>query len=55
MAFAVLTAVERRRSRDGGPPVAAGLVQPWDDGAVRDVPVAERPPLSEVLAATAAL
>jgi glucosyl-3-phosphoglycerate synthase len=54
MAFAVLTAVERRIARDGAPPVAAGLVQPWDDGAIRDVPVTERPPLSEVLAPAAA-
>ncbi len=54
MAFAVLTAVERRIARDGGPPVAAGLVQPWDDGAIRDVPVTERPPLSEILAPAAA-
>ena len=26
-----------------------GLVQPWDDGAVRDVPVEERPPMREVV------
>jgi glucosyl-3-phosphoglycerate synthase len=54
MAFAVLSAVERRIARDGGAPVAAGLVQPWEDGAVRDVPVAERPPLNDVLAAAPA-
>ena len=30
-----------------GEAVPAGLVQPWADGAVRDVPVAERPPLRQ--------
>ena len=50
MAFAVLAAVERRVARDAADaPVAHGLVQPWDDASVRDVPVEERPPLREVL------
>jgi glucosyl-3-phosphoglycerate synthase len=51
MAFAVLCAVERRVARDAADaPVPQGLVQPWADGSVRDVPVQERPPLCEVLA-----
>jgi glucosyl-3-phosphoglycerate synthase len=51
MAFAVLSAVERRVPRDAADaPVAQGLVQPWDDGSVRDVPVEERPPLCGVVA-----
>jgi len=48
MAFAVLCAVERRLdgSRDGDArPTPAGLVQPWTGGAIRDVPVVERPPM----------
>jgi glucosyl-3-phosphoglycerate synthase len=49
MAFAVLAAVERRVPRGAADaPVAQGLVQPWDDASVRDVPVEERPPLCEV-------
>ncbi|MGX6448612.1 glucosyl-3-phosphoglycerate synthase, partial [Patulibacter sp. S7RM1-6] len=42
MAYAVLCAVERRIHRDGPPP--HGLRLPWEDGAVRAVPVDERPP-----------
>jgi glycosyltransferase involved in cell wall biosynthesis len=50
MAFAVLAAVERRVARDAADtPVAHGLVQPWDDDSVRDVPVEERPPMREVV------
>ncbi len=50
MAFAVLAAVERRVPRDAADaPVAHGLVQPWEDGSVRDVPVEERPPMREVV------
>jgi glycosyltransferase involved in cell wall biosynthesis len=45
MAFAVLCAVH---ARVGGDAIPAGLVQPWADGAVRDVPVIERPPLRQV-------
>ncbi|WP_445149662.1 glucosyl-3-phosphoglycerate synthase [Baekduia sp. Peel2402] len=45
MAFAVLCAVQARVPM--GDAVPAGLVQPWADGAVRDVPVAERPPLRQ--------
>ncbi|HEY4095691.1 MAG TPA: glucosyl-3-phosphoglycerate synthase [Baekduia sp.] len=45
MAFAVLCAVE---SRTGGTAIPAGLVQPWADGAIRDVAVLERPPLRQV-------
>jgi glucosyl-3-phosphoglycerate synthase len=48
MAFAVLCAVERRIDREGGGAVPQGLVQPWDEAAVRDVPVRERPPLRDV-------
>ena len=47
MAFAVLV----RRPGAGRPAAArspAGLVQPWADGAVRDVPVLERPPLASL-------
>jgi glucosyl-3-phosphoglycerate synthase len=54
MAFAVLCAVERRVREDGEAAVAQGLVQPWDEGAVRDVPVKERPPLRDVVARSAA-
>jgi hypothetical protein len=54
MAFAVLCAVERRIGRDGGA-VPQGLVQPWDDASVRDVPVRERPPMRDVIAGSAAL
>jgi glucosyl-3-phosphoglycerate synthase len=46
MAFAVLCAVQRRV--DPASAVPAGLVQPWSEGAVRDVPVLERPPLAEI-------
>ena len=49
MAFAVLCAVERRAGRDPATaPTPQGLVQPWVAGAVRDVPVEERPPLRDV-------
>ena len=47
MAFAVLCAVQARIA-PGGDAVPAGLVQPWDGGAVRDVPVLERPPLASL-------
>jgi glucosyl-3-phosphoglycerate synthase len=50
MAFAVLCAVQSRIA-PGGDAVPAGLVQPWDGGAVRDVPVLERPPLRQLVAA----
>ncbi len=46
MAFAVLCAVQARV--DPGGAVPAGLVQPWAGGAVRDVPVLERPPLASL-------
>ncbi|QEC47794.1 glucosyl-3-phosphoglycerate synthase [Baekduia soli] len=45
MAFAVLCAVQRRRADSPGAPVPQGLLQPWDDGSIREVPVLERPPL----------
>jgi len=48
MAFAVLCAVH---ARVGGDAIPAGLVQPWDGGAVRDVPLLERPPLAQLAAA----
>jgi glycosyltransferase involved in cell wall biosynthesis len=47
MAFAVLCAVQARIA-PAGDAVPAGLVQPWDGGAVRDVPVLERPPLRQL-------
>jgi glucosyl-3-phosphoglycerate synthase len=47
MAFAVLCAVQERIA-PGGDAVPAGLVQPWNGGAVRDVPVLERPPLAQL-------
>jgi glycosyltransferase involved in cell wall biosynthesis len=47
MAFAVLAAVERR-VRAADPAVPGGLVQPWADWSVRDVPVLERPPLASL-------
>jgi glucosyl-3-phosphoglycerate synthase len=50
MAFAVLCAVQARVA-PGSDAVPAGLVQPWDGGAVRDVPVLERPPLRQLVAA----
>jgi hypothetical protein len=53
MAFAVLCAVERRAGRDPAAPTPQGLVQPWAAGAVRDVPVDERPPLRGVPAGAA--
>jgi glucosyl-3-phosphoglycerate synthase len=52
MAFAVLCAVQSRIG-PGGDAVPAGLVQPWDGGAVRDVPVLERPPLAQLAAGEA--
>ena len=50
MAFAVLAAVERRLD---GPRTATGghYLRPWEDGAVVDVPVDERPPLDSLTAA----
>lgn len=47
MAFAVLCAVQ---ARIGGDAIPAGLVQPWDGGAVRDVRLLERPPLAQLAA-----
>jgi len=45
MAYAVLAAVERRI--DGDRSVVGGhYLRPWDDHAVADVPVTERPPLA---------
>jgi glucosyl-3-phosphoglycerate synthase len=49
MAYAVLCAVEARVG--DGRAVPAGLVQPWAGGAVRDVPLVERPPLAQLAAA----
>jgi glucosyl-3-phosphoglycerate synthase len=49
MAFAVLCAVQARVA-PGGDAVPAGLVLPWAGGAVRDVPIAERPPLRQLAA-----
>lgn len=46
MAFAVLAAVHARIGTRADA-VPAGLVQPWAGGAVRDVPVLERPPLRQ--------
>jgi glucosyl-3-phosphoglycerate synthase len=46
MAFAVLCAVQSRVDPSGITP--AGMVQPWAGGAVRDVPVLERPPLASL-------
>ncbi len=48
MAFAVLCAVQARIAPGDAEAVPAGLVQPWDGGAVRDVPVLERPPLRQL-------
>jgi glucosyl-3-phosphoglycerate synthase len=50
MAYAVLAAVHQRfPPGDGGEsPVAAGrYLRPWDDGAMAQVPISERPPISE--------
>jgi len=47
MAFAVLCAVQARVA-PGGESVPAGLVLPWAGGAVRDVPLTERPPLAQL-------
>ncbi|WP_051222397.1 glucosyl-3-phosphoglycerate synthase [Conexibacter woesei] len=49
MAYAVLCAVEARIG--DGRAVGAGLVQPWAGGAVRDVPLVERPPLAQLAGA----
>jgi glucosyl-3-phosphoglycerate synthase len=47
MAYAVLCAVEARVG--DGRAVPAGLVQPWaGGGAIRDVPLVERPPLAQL-------
>ena len=52
MAFAVLAAVERRL--DGARSVTGGhYLRPWEDGAVVQVPVDERPPLVALTAAAA--
>jgi glucosyl-3-phosphoglycerate synthase len=72
MAYAVLTAVERRLgervgvgARAGGaanageptdcgtPALGGHYLRPWDDGAVVQVPVGERPPLASLAAAAA--
>ena len=47
MAFAVLCAVDRRLDGNRGA-FPAGLVQPWAGGAIRDVPVVERPAMRDV-------
>jgi glucosyl-3-phosphoglycerate synthase len=52
MAYAVLCAVEARVG-DGRAVPAGGVVQPWVDGAVRDVPLVERPPLVQLRGAAA--
>jgi glycosyltransferase involved in cell wall biosynthesis len=52
MAFAVLAAVERRL--DGSRSVTGGhYLRPWEDGAVVQVPVEERPPLASLAVAAA--
>jgi glucosyl-3-phosphoglycerate synthase len=45
MAYAVLAAVERRIG-DRGSAIGGHYLRPWEDLAVVDVPVAERPPLA---------
>ncbi|HEX4281242.1 MAG TPA: glucosyl-3-phosphoglycerate synthase [Solirubrobacteraceae bacterium] len=45
MAYAVLAAVERRVGERGAP-IGGHYVRPWDDYAVANVAVAERPPLA---------
>jgi glucosyl-3-phosphoglycerate synthase len=45
MAYAVLAAVERRIG-ERGTPIGGHYVRPWDDYAVANVAVAERPPLA---------
>lgn len=49
MAYAVLAAVERR-VRPEAAVIPGGFVQPWQDGAVRAVPLLERPPLASLAA-----
>jgi glucosyl-3-phosphoglycerate synthase len=52
MAFAVLAAVERRL--DGPRSVTGGhYLRPWEDGAVVQVPVGERPALDSLAVAAA--
>jgi glucosyl-3-phosphoglycerate synthase len=47
MAYAVLAAVEQRAEHNRGP-LGGHYVRPWDDFAVSEVPVAERPPLASL-------
>jgi glucosyl-3-phosphoglycerate synthase len=47
MAYAVLAAVEARAEHNRGP-LGGHYVRPWDDFAVSEVPVAERPPLGSL-------
>ena len=51
MAYAVLAAMENRLPQRRNDASASGrYLQPWHDGRAVEVPVAERPPLSEHLA-----
>ncbi len=51
MAYAVLAAVESRLEDRATPAIVGGhYLRPWEDGAVVDVPVGERPPLSTLVA-----
>jgi glucosyl-3-phosphoglycerate synthase len=47
MAYAVLVAVEQRMDHTPGP-LGGHYIRPWDDFAVSDVPVDERPPLASL-------
>ncbi|HEY2770457.1 MAG TPA: glucosyl-3-phosphoglycerate synthase [Solirubrobacteraceae bacterium] len=47
MAYAVLVAVEHRSEHADGPP-GGHYMRPWDDFAVSEVPVDERPPLASL-------
>ncbi len=47
MAYAVLAAVERRLAERPSP-LGGHFVRPWDDFAVAQVPIAERPPLAQL-------
>jgi glucosyl-3-phosphoglycerate synthase len=47
MAYAVLVAVEQRMEHTSGP-LGGHYMRPWDDLAVSEVPVEERPPLASL-------